>query len=271
MRRPVLLMLALLLLAGCGGDEDEPLCEYETSTGELLHVNCDHLDELYDRVRAEFDQAEQERLAEQEALTDVEDVWRPETPTHRAEPAVDVRTGRTCTDEYDQAYNYSTLGGVFPFSVLAYWNGVPFTVDVSDSLENAHGLLAKVRAEAELLYGILGYEIFVAGDVLPLSDRTLVDYRNAVAGGVPLLPPDYHIEIRCCASSAMGHAIPSWRQVLLKKSQHMALMHELYHILALGDSDSETVPMSGSLLRGSRSTAEDWANLACIYDGGSDG
>lgn len=210
-----------------------------------------------------------------------------------AEPSgPDIRAGRVCTDERQQAAAHTRGQGV-----PALWNGEPFVVDVSAALPDAQGLLAAVAEEAELVRFVLGYHIFVAGEVLELDivhwwdleqlppDPHVEVEQPPCATGTScreerLLPPEQHIEIRCCVGSGagpgtLGVAYAWWRVILLEDAPHQVIIHELYHVLGFVHPDEQGVQMSSSLQLNhlaydprevTRSTQEDWANLACIYD-----
>ena len=145
--------------------------------------------------------------------------------------------------------------------------------------------------EAERIREFLGYEIFVAGDVLPLDD---ILYLAGDASH--LMPPNQHIEISCCVyeGDVQGYAYPSWRIIRLSTShpEHVsipsrhAIIHELYHLLGfVHPGQSPGVVMSDSLMNGddkvrgwitvdgsrgwfptTRSTPLDLAQLACIFN-----
>ena len=151
----------------------------------------------------------------------------------------------------------------------------------------AHELLNVVEEEATIIHAALGYEIFVAGDVLPFANLTDSQLTNALSGN-QLVPPDQHIEIRCCDDFA-GTAFPWWRMILLTVDGEMQarhnIVHELYHVLGFVHSDeTEGVMMSypldlalefpideegnivGDWYFYTLSTPTDLAKLACIYD-----
>ena len=197
-----------------------------------------------------------------------------------------------CTDEYEKARNLSivyidTVFGRLPFqygdTVLSLWDGTPFVVDISSTFTNADKLLEVVAEEAERIHAVLGYEIFVAGDVLRLADVTesqLIDLDFAFQ----LTPPDQHIDILCCYGpdpQVIGIANPRVRVVVLRNDafwSRYAIIHELYHILGFVHPDeTEGVVMSKELMYGPRDTDEgisfptqstpiDLAKLACIYN-----
>lgn len=206
--------------------------------------------------------------------------------------AIRVVEEYVCTDEYEKARDLSivyidTVFGRLPFqyrnTVLSLWDGTPFIVDISSAFANADKLLEVVAEEAERIHAVLGYEIFVAGDVLRLADVTesqLVDPDSAFQ----LTPPVQHIDILCCYGpdpQVIGIANPGVRVVVLRNdafwSRH-AIIHELYHILGFVHPDeTEGVVMSVELMYGPRDTDEgtflptqstpiDLAKLACIYN-----
>ena len=191
-----------------------------------------------------------------------------------------------CTDEYEQALAFSTRAN-WEFSVPALWDGTPFVVDISSTFPNADELLDVVEDEAERIRGFLGYEIFVAGDVLPLADLTK-DQLVSVAQAPQFTPPNQHIEIRCCYGegiSAAGTANQYTRVILLEngsfQSRHI-IIHELYHLLGFTHpGNSPGVEMSDSLMRGpgltpfgasipTQPTPLDLARLSCIYSATED-
>ena len=188
----------------------------------------------------------------------------------------------TCTDEYEQAVEYTVLEG-YDTAVPVLWDGTPFVVDVSSTFLNADDLLDVIADEAARIDAVLGYEIFVAGDVLPLADLT-ASQLFLFDSGSQLVPLDQHIEIRCCYgadTNKAGTSFAWWRMVLLEndafQSRHI-IMHELYHIFGFAHPDEdEGVVMSESLMRGpghdaagasipTGATPTDLAKLACIYD-----
>ena len=206
--------------------------------------------------------------------------------------AIRVVEEYVCTDEYEKARDLSivhidTVFGRLPFqyvdTVLSLWDGTPFVVDISSTFMNADKLLEVVAEEAERIHAVLGYEIFVAGDVLRLADVTesqLIDPDSAFQ----LTPPDQHIDILCCYGpdpQVIGIANPRVRVVVLRNDAFWsiyAIIHELYHILGFVHPDeTEGVVMSEELMYGPRDTDEgisfptqstpiDLAKLACIYN-----
>lgn len=179
-----------------------------------------------------------------------------------------------CTDEYMQALALTTVGGTLTTSVPALWDGTPFVVDVSSTFWNAEDLLDTIAEEAGEVRAALGYEVFVAGEVLPLPDVTKSQIV-LVQSGRRLIPPDQRIEIRCCdpaGGKGIGGAAPWFRIIMLEddayRSRH-AIIHELYHILGFTHpGEAPGVVMSYLLMSGSptSSTSLDLAKLACIYD-----
>ena len=206
--------------------------------------------------------------------------------------AIRVVAEYVCTDEYEKARNLSivyidTVFGRLPFqygdTVLSLWDGTPFVVDISSTFTNADKLLEVLAEEAERIHAVLGYEIFVAGDVLRLADVTesqLIDLDSAFQ----LTPLDQHIDILCCYGpdpQVIGIANPRVRVVVLRNDafwSRYAIIHELYHILGFVHPDeTEGVVMSKELMYGPRDTDEgisfptqstpiDLAKLACIYN-----
>ena len=206
--------------------------------------------------------------------------------------ALRVVASYTCTDEHESARSLSavyldTALGRLPFqygqALVALWDGTPFVVDVSSSLRNASELLEVVAHEAEWIKAVLGYEIFVAGDVLQLADVSetqLTDPESASR----LNPPHQHVDILCCYGpepQVMGVANPHLRLVVLRNDpfgSRYAVIHELYHLLGFAHpGEPRGVEMSEALMHGvrarglrlplpTRSTPNDLAKLACIYD-----
>ena len=217
-------------------------------------------------------ESDSETEPEPEMMVPVESELEPET----TDPIREVVESYTCVDEREQALAYTSIPG-YQTSIPELWDGTPFIVDVSSTFPNAHELLNVVEEEATIIHAALGYEIFVAGDVLPLADLA-----------APQLAHDQHIEIRCCDDNA-GTAFPWWRLILLTVDGEMQarhnIVHELYHILGFVHSDeTEGVMMSypldfalefpideGGNIVGewyfyTLSTPDDLAKLACIYD-----
>ena len=180
---------------------------------------------------------------------------------------------------------------LLPEAVPVAWDGTPFIVDISSTFPNADQLLDAVADEAERVLQILGYEIFVAGDVLPLAN-----IERSSPGGP--LSDQQSIEILCCSEASGTSAGTSWpwlRKIILKRaaiqSRHV-ILHELYHILGFAHPDEEwdSIVMSEVLMDGgeytlyeydhetggehwrvtpTRASPLDTAKLACIYDGGA--
>ena len=187
----------------------------------------------------------------------------------------------TCTDEYDQAIDYTDRGILGAAAVPVLWNEAPFVVNISSAFTNADELLDVVADEAEKISQVLGYEIFVAGEILPLAD---LEKDQLTFSGRQFIPPDQLIEIRCCYHP--GTAYPWWRMILLPPLEtddvaflgghsRINLIHELYHLLGFTHPGEPTgVEMSEALDHGdfeagtiySASTPSDLARLACIYD-----
>lgn len=201
-----------------------------------------------------------------------------------------LESDRACANVYEQAVAYTTVNGKYNTSVPALWDGTPFTVDISSALPNASTLLDAVRQEAEKVEAALGYQVFVAGSVRPLENRTKSQLDNVLFW----ISPHQRIEIRCCYHP--GTAYPWWRIILLPTLANddaasiggharINLIHELYHVLGFRHSDeTEGVTMSypldfalqnpldeyGNIVGDSYdhtiSTSGDLAQLACIYD-----
>ena len=220
-------------------------------------------------------------VTDDDGATNSDDVWV--TVTAGIAPADED----TCVDELEQAVAFTSLDGTYNTGVPTLWDGTPFIVDVSSTFPNAHELLNVVEEEATIIHAALGYEIVVAGDVLPLANLTDTQLTNALSGS-QLIPPDQHIEIRCCDDNA-GTAFPWWRMILLTVDGEMQarhnIVHELYHVLGFVHSDeTEGVTMSypldlalefppdeeGNIIGDwyfyTLSTPDDLAKLACIYD-----
>ena len=207
-----------------------------------------------------------------------------DAPPHE-EPALDVRSGHVCTDEYEQALSYTSDYGRFGTSVLGLWDGTPFIVDIDAALPNADELMYDIEREAELVRLVLGYDLFVPGDVLYLNRNTHDELAFSGPEATHLLPLNGHIEIRCCVHGGgppgtTGLAYPWFRQTLLIEDSFFyargALIHELYHLFGFVHPDEQPgVEMSSQLFWGSTgpvagrrtySVEADWARLACIYD-----
>ena len=87
----------------------------------------------------------------------------------------------TCTDEREQALEYAVLNGYkTKTAVPDLWDGTPFVVDVSSTFENAYELLDAIADESARIRSALGYEIFVAGEVIPLDDLQSLKYRSSI-------------------------------------------------------------------------------------------
>ena len=198
------------------------------------------------------------------------------------EEAIRIVDEFVCTDERERAIDYATFDD-YETAAPALWDDTPFVVDISHSYPNADELLNAVADEAEWINAVLGYEVFVAGDVLPLVDITENQLRY-ISSAEQLIPPDGHIHIRCCYPSgtrSAGTAYPWWRVLMLEndpfQSRHI-IVHELYHILGFSHIDNpEGVMMSETLMGGpghdasgasipTDATPLDLAKLACIYD-----
>ena len=186
-----------------------------------------------------------------------------------------------CTDERAEAEK-AVVGSSYSLDMLAQWDGTPFAVDVSDSFTNAEVLLDAIDREATKIRNALGYEVFVAGDVIPLQDVqglftcSTWDESDLQHCG---LPSDNRIQVQCCVNvgGTAGRAFAWWRVILLSpdsfQSRHV-LIHELYHMAGFTHPDmNHGVPMSTSLMYGTMgrsrptaSTRDDLAKLACILD-----
>lgn len=197
-----------------------------------------------------------------------------------------------CTDEYEQALDYTTGFRGHSADIPTLWDGTPFIVDISSMFPNAYQLLDAVREEAERIREFLGYEIFVAGNVLALKDMSNIVINSGTGSQISLsheelrqlIPPQQHIEIRCCYGdgiSSAGTAFPSLRVTVLEndafQSRHI-ITHELYHLLGFTHPGGwPGIEMSQSLMYGPGHDALGWsiptqptpldlARLACIYD-----
>ena len=185
--------------------------------------------------------------------------------------AIRVVEEYVCTDEHAKARDLSivyidTAFGRLPFqygdTVLSLWDGTPFVVDISSTFTNADELLGVVAEEAERIHAVLGYEIFVAGNVLRLANVTESQFRDPDSA-LQLTPPDQYIDILCCHaldSRVVGSANVRRRVALLINdtfwSRH-AIIHELYHVFGFVHPDeTEGVVMSEELMYGPRDTDE---------------
>ena len=199
--------------------------------------------------------------------------------------AISVVDAHVCADEHEQAVAYTTRD-VNAAAVPDLWDGTPFIVDISSTFPNAYELIDVVAEEAERVRMIVGHEIFVAGDVLPLPDLEKSALRAPSRHS--LIPPAQHIEIRCCYGegiSSAGTAFPWLRMILLEndnfQSRHI-IIHELYHVLGFTHiGNSLGVVMSDSLMYGpgftdlgasirTQPTLFDLAQLSCVYEEGAD-
>lgn len=203
-----------------------------------------------------------------------------------------VAAAYVCTDERDRARDLSTVYldtslGWLPFQhgepVVARWGGTPFVVDVSSTFPNADALLEVVAQEAAHIHAVLGYEIFVAGDVVRLADVTASDLTDPDVA-LQLTPLHPYIDVLCCYDGepqVMGVANPHLRVVVLRNDafgSRYAIVHEFYHLLGfVHPGGTEGVVMSEALMYGTRDSGErlplptrstplDLARLACIYD-----
>ena len=191
--------------------------------------------------------------------------------------------GPGCTDESNQALAHTTGNGRHNTSVPAMWDGTPFVVDISSGLPDAQGLLYAIAEEAVKISDVLGYELIVPGEVLPLAVLTR-SHLTATHSGSRLIPPDQHIEIRCCDRKGWGVAYPWWRMILLMPESpgrelegagisppRYNLIHELWHLFGfVHPGDRPGVTMSDNLNWGAESfypssTSSDLEKLACIF------
>ena len=190
-----------------------------------------------------------------------------------------VEKKANCGDEYGQALAYTTTYG-YETGVVIQWDGTPWIVDIASTFSNARELLDVVAAEAAQVRAVLGYDIFVAGDVMPLRRLThaqFYDLDTLDPDAEQLVPRDQHIEFYCCYDvydGSAGVAYPWRRVVLLKRDASDArhiILHELYHVLGFAHpGDDRGVEMSDVLMWGNvghtASTPADLFKLACIYD-----
>ena len=212
----------------------------------------------------------------------------PESEPERVDLIQHTIDNYTCTDEREGAVGFSSIVDHDTAAPLA-WNGTPFEVFVSSSFSNAHELLNAIVEEAARVRTHLGYEIFVAGGVIPMVDIEYDDL-HAIGSEYALLPADYEIPFYCCDDRPGfgGHAQIFTRSAVLSThpdSARHVVIHELYHLLGFDHpGDSETgVEMSDMLYNGrlpnfaeqlqgidgripTGSTALDLAKLSCIYD-----
>ena len=179
-----------------------------------------------------------------------------------------------CGTERVQALALTTARGQLNTSAPAMWDHMPFLVDVSRSFPNPEQLLDAVARETDRINEVLGYDIFLPGQVKVMPDYERQSLED-VEVGLRLMPPAGRIGIHCCAE--LGAAFPWFRLVLLSADEdgllaRVALIHELYHLLGFSHPDRRVgVPMSPALNRPGRSLFTrsqplDLARLACIYD-----
>ena len=157
-------------------------------------------------------------------------------------------------------------------SVYRRWTGKPFVVNVSYVFADAEDILDDIAEEAERVRQQIGYEVFVAGDVLlywPQQVRSI----NEVPLGTP---GPGEIWVLCCAgtgmdwsgysSPPMGVASPARGIMLLSRPEdylhqfphpptdssfaRRALIHELYHLLGLSHTGAGGIEMSYPLMHG---------------------
>ena len=185
-----------------------------------------------------------------------------------------VVDNHVCTDEYDKAMSHSTLGttGHSQRSVVESWDGTPFVVNVSSEFGNADELMDVVEDEADRIRHILGYRIFVPGNVLPLPRVESRDNFHDIVG--VLTPPTQQLHVICCDEGIYaGYADALHRLIVLNSDEALAegaILHELYHLFGFGHpGEGIGVPMSSALMWDvvSIPTAQDMAGLACIFDG----
>lgn len=278
-----------LMLAACegGGENGTEDHEPERQTG---HIEFDREPEPEAEPQPELElDPEPESMPEPqpEAEPEPEPELEPEPDPEPVDPIRQTIDEYTCTDERERVIDFASLVDHDTAAPLA-WDSTPFEVYVSSSFSNAHELLAAVTDEAERVHTYLGYELFVAGDVIPMMD---ISFRalHPVASEAALLPADYEIPFYCCdeRSDAAGHAQIFTRTAVLSSrpgSARHVIIHELYHLLGFDhDGGDEGVRMSDMLYSGrlpnleeqfagidgripTGSTATDLAKLACIYD-----
>ena len=217
------------------------------------------------------------------ACDDDSDGRQTSMPTEEVKERVPTVDEFVCSDERDRAVAYATLSGLFNQSIPALWDDAPFVVDISSAFTNADELLDVVAQEAARIHDVLGYQVFVAGDVLPFGNLISAQLSTFESGS-QRVAPNQRIEIRCCfdgPSTHGGTSYPWWRMILLAsdefQSRH-AIAHELWHLL--GFTHHAIVPsvlMSDILTDGPEDVKTgarlptvpdtfDLAKLACIYD-----
>ena len=273
-----LLLLALMLTA-CGGEGDDGNMEHD-------HVA---MPEVIDPVNPEPESDPNMPDAELEPQPEPNPNPEAQPQPGPVDPIRQAIEEYTCTDERERVVDFVSLVDHDTAAPIA-WDGMPFQVYVSSSFSDAHELLEAIAEEAERIHTYLGYEIFVAGDVIPMVDIAFSDI-HAVASEAALLPADYEIPFYCCDTrpGKAGQAQVLTRTAVLSPNPGSArhiIMHELYHLLGFDHPDgdgSEGVPMSDVLYSGrlptveesimgidgripTYSTALDLAKLACIYD-----
>ena len=190
---------------------------------------------------------------------------------------IDFIDNYVCDDERDQALYYSTDYGRHNTSIPALWDGTPFVIDVSSSIVNATQLLGLIADEAARINVAIGYEVIVAGDVLPMADRDVYEMIRMPN----VFVSDQHASILCCAAPGKGgNAFASLRAILMDRHDVLnstyAVTHELWHLFGFCHPDEVgCIAMSDRLMNGQRiwpnvvpteSTAVDLGKLACIFD-----
>ncbi len=284
MKRILALFVVLFFVVGCGGGSGDSVTEMIVEDMESEEV-MEPIEET-----PEPDPMEAE-IPEEPEVPETEPMEPTEPKISELEEARRIVDEYVCTDEYQQAVNYITLGGHTAVEVVAApeeWNGTPFVVDISSGFSNANELLGAVSEGAERVNQVLGYKIFEAGKVLPLTDINYTHVQSFTESSRQYIPPDQHIYMYCCNErNVLGSAYPWWRLAILNNnpsSSRPIIMHELYHILGLTHSTnpSENLIQESYLLRYgftqeqifsgedgigvTRAAPLDLAKVGCIYE-----
>ena len=256
MFKKFVLIIGMFFVVSCGGGDGDSFTEMIVEDMEPEEVMEPEEDMEPEEVM-EPDSMEPE-IPEEPEVPETEPMEPTEPIISELEEARRIVDEYVCTDEYQQAVNYITLGGHAAVEVVAApeeWNGTPFVVDISSSFSNANELLEAVVEEAERVNQVLGYKIFEAGRVLPLTDINYTHVQYFIESSRQYIPPDQHIYMYCCNErNVLGSAYPWWRLAILDNnpsSSRSIIMHELYHILGLTHSTnpSENLIQESYLLR----------------------